>query len=515
MTPSTNPVHSGSPPTGISLTVVVAAAPQDISSTVTLSNPLEGNEQQGSDIVAPNTEPGTSQILSTTSTNAAPAPIPKYPQNTLSESYDAGIASNSSHIAPSIPTPRPTGNTTPPCPRPRGLVNSGNICFANAVLQLLVNSPPFRNPFRELGDLKAKRGAGVPETGAGSTPLVDATVRFLKEFLVEEESPSTQQRSQPAAGGISRADGEKKGDNVVDSFEPTYMYDAMKEKRQLKPLFDGQQQDAEEFLCLYLDALEEELLPLLTASISGLQTASASLEVEERDASQSGQTDVGSQGVMANLVESPITCIFGGKFRSPVRGPNQPDPVPTEDWRSLHLDIQHDSIRTVQDALAYISQPQSGEQISASGLGNASQQVLVEAHPSVLVLHLNRVRYDAAAGSLTKIGKSIQLAPDLEIPLDVIVSTAQRPSDLEPPHYKLYGILYHHGESAGSGHYTVDVLHPNGDGDSGEGWLHIDDETVNPMRHEDVFGEHSTERAADERCAYILFYCRTSPIRTS
>jgi ubiquitin carboxyl-terminal hydrolase 10 len=97
----------------------------------------------------------------------------------------------------------------------------------------------------------------------------------------------------------------------------------------------------------------------------------------------------------------------------------------------------------------------------------------------------------------------------------MIVSTAQRPSDLEPPHYKLYGILYHHGESAGSGHYTVDILHPNGDGDSGEGWLHIDDETVNPMRHEDVFGEHSTERAADERCAYILFYCRTSPIRTS
>ena len=239
MTPSTNPVHSSSPPTGTSLTVVVAAAPQDISSIVTLSNPLEGNEQQGSDIVARSTEPGTSQILSTISTNTAPtlAPIPKYPQNTLSESYDAGIASNSSHIAPSIPTPRPTGNTTPPCPRPRGLVNSGNTCFANAVLQLLVNSPPFRNPFRELGDLKVKRGAGVPETGPGSTPLVDATVKFFKEFLVEEESPSMQRRSQPAAGGISRADGEKKGDNVVDSFEPTYMYDAMKKKRQLKPLF--------------------------------------------------------------------------------------------------------------------------------------------------------------------------------------------------------------------------------------------------------------------------------------
>ena len=79
-------------------------------------------------------------------------------------------------------------------------------------------------------------------------------------------------------------------------------------------------------------------------------------------------------------------------------------------------------------------------------------------------------------------------------------------------------MLYHHGESAGGGHYTVDVRHPNGDGDAGEVWLHIDDEAVSPVRDEDMFGEHgtgSTEQAADERCAYLLFYCRTSPKDTS
>jgi len=94
-----------------------------------------------------------------------------------------------------------------------------------------------------------------------------------------------------------------------------------------------------------------------------------------------------------------------------------------------------------------------------------------------------------------------------------MVPDAQRPS--EPPHYKLYGVLYHHGESAGSGHYTVDVLQSNGDGDTGEVWLHINNETVNPMRHEDVFGERGTEQATDEGCAYLLFYCRTSPIVAS
>ena len=94
-----------------------------------------------------------------------------------------------------------------------------------------------------------------------------------------------------------------------------------------------------------------------------------------------------------------------------------------------------------------------------------------------------------------------------------MVPNAQRTS--EPPHYKLYGVLYHHGESAGSGHYTVDVLHPDGDSDTGEVWLHIDNETVTRMRHESVFGEHGAEWAADEHCAYLLLYCRTSPIAPS
>ena len=72
-------------------------------------------------------------------------------------------------------------------------------------------------------------------------------------------------------------------------------------------------------------------------------------------------------------------------------------------------------------------------------------------------------------------------------------------------HYMLCGVLYHHGESASGGHYTVDVLHPNRDGNTGEVWLHIDNEAVSVVQHEDVFGEHD-----DEWCAYLLFYCRTS-----
>ena len=83
----------------------------------------------------------------------------------------------------------------------------------------------------------------------------------------------------------------------------------------------------------------------------------------------------------------------------------------------------------------------------------------------------------------------------------------------EPAHYKLYGVLYHHGKSAGSGQYTVDVLHHDEGGGGGEVWLRINDEAVSAVRHEDVFGGHDNERV-DDQCVYMLFYCRTAPPRT-
>ena len=89
-----------------------------------------------------------------------------------------------------------------------------------------------------------------------------------------------------------------------------------------------------------------------------------------------------------------------------------------------------------------------------------------------------------------------------------MTSVAEKPA--EPAHYRLYGVLNHHGESIVSGYYTVDVLHPNRDSSGGKAWLRIDNEAVSAVRHEDVFGGHDNERG-DGRCVYMLFYCRTIP----
>ena len=266
------PTHTSPYPTHASLPDAVSAL-KDIPPAATLSHSSEQTTQQ--DIVVPLGKSDIGQLLSTSST---PAPVPTLAAvpastppvlNETSASSNAGAASTSNPLLPqpassnvdfSIPASlspsrdpvfpnaeslailsstvpsRPTDNATLPRLRVRGLVNTGSMSFANAVLQLLVRSPQFWNLFKELGDLKGQHGMRGPQTG-GATPLVDATTRLFEEFMFKEESPPTLPPPQQAAGAKTREDEEvKRVLNAVDSFKPIYMYDAMREKRQLNNL---------------------------------------------------------------------------------------------------------------------------------------------------------------------------------------------------------------------------------------------------------------------------------------
>jgi ubiquitin carboxyl-terminal hydrolase 10 len=85
----------------------------------------------------------------------------------------------------------------------------------------------------------------------------------------------------------------------------------------------------------------------------------------------------------------------------------------------IELLQKDDSVYTIEDALTRISHPQPVE-LGPSGLSEASQQVLVEALPPVLVLHLKRFLYDLATDAINKIHKPVQFGPELEIPLGTI-----------------------------------------------------------------------------------------------
>ena len=269
------PAHTSPRPTDAS----PPSALRDIPPAATLSCPLEGTTLK--DVVTPCVEPDASEILSTASTPAptlTPGPVPESTPrvpNETSTSCDADAASLSNLLPPassvvgsSFPASSPPSRvsplpnaellafldgTTPSGPsdnaalphlRARGLVNNGSMCFANAVLQLLVYSPPFWNLVWQLETLKERRGRGLEPGGPGcATPLVDAMIRFFDEFVFrDKELPLTQHTlQQPDTTKAKAREGEvekkeNKINKIMDSFEPTYLYEAMKENRQLKHL---------------------------------------------------------------------------------------------------------------------------------------------------------------------------------------------------------------------------------------------------------------------------------------
>ncbi|KAK7051081.1 hypothetical protein VNI00_005193 [Paramarasmius palmivorus] len=439
--------------------------------------------------------------------------------------------------------------------RPRGLTNTGNMCFANSVLQVLLYCEPFWKLFMQLGDLLPS------DDKSEMTALLRATADFIRDFLPPGDPAHSSKDSGKKNGSTSpRGKGKERERHVeevewdeAEAFIPSYVYDALKSKKRFDALMGGGlgnnngyqgQEDAEEFLGFYLDTLEEELLALADSisphgSTNGIKDIDAKIKaaqsVEQKvedgpNETEDGWLEVGKKNRTVvtrtiKTVDSPISKIFGGKFRSTLRAPAQRDSVMIEDWRSLRVDIQAESIHTIEDALSHISHPQPVQMSHPVHPGTtieASQQVLIDALPPVLVVHLKRFCYDVTVGGVMKVSKQVTFGEELIIPIDILSPTVR---GQHRSRYKLFGVIYHHGISASGGHYTLDVLHTNrfttpqnpwADrsqqtelSKNREGWIRIDDELVSDIRHADIFASAAFERDdAASRCAYMLFYKR-------
>lgn len=110
--------------------------------------------------------------------------------------------------------------------------------------------PPFQALFGELGKLllvPVVNGENKPKLG--TTPLVDATIDFLKEFVEDEQK--VQVNGTPSVGKgkeKEKAREEDGSDWDGDSFLPTNVYEAMKEKKR----FDNMRVCILFYVCLEL-----------------------------------------------------------------------------------------------------------------------------------------------------------------------------------------------------------------------------------------------------------------------
>ncbi|SMY29932.1 unnamed protein product [Zymoseptoria tritici ST99CH_1A5] len=355
---------------------------------------------------------------------------------------------------------------------PRGLVNTGNMCYMNSILQVLV----FCAPFYSFLDQVRQR---TVHSMKSDTPLVDAMIMFMREFkvLADAESADTLRKT------LKQDQLEVYGDPVT----PEYVYEVIRKLPRFASMRRGHQQDAEEFLGFLLEGLHDECVHVMQGQIdepkeNGVTspdtvTAEGWLEVGPKQKASVTRT-AGQQDA-----PSPVTKIFGGHLRSELRVPGQKDSVTLEPYQPLQLDIGAPHVNNIIDALKGITRTETLTGDFGGKGSTAKKQVFIDTLPPVLILHLKRFQYDNSQTGTQKIWKKVGYPLELEIPKDVFPPAKRGGLAVKGglPRYRLTGVVYHHGKSAAGGHYTVDVLRQ----DSRE-WVRMDDTVIRRIRPEDV-----------------------------
>ncbi|KYO37903.1 ubiquitin carboxyl-terminal hydrolase 10 [Alligator mississippiensis] len=383
--------------------------------------------------------------------------------------------------------------------QPRGLINKGNWCYINATLQALVACPPMYHLMKSI-PLYSKS-----QRPCTSTPMIDSFVRLMNEFTNMPVPPKAKQAL---------------GDKIMRdirpgaAFEPTYIYrlltvikSSLSEK--------GRQEDAEEYLGFILNGLHEEMLILKkllspqneklsvsngpeTQTINEEEDPEEQGEGSEDEWEQVGPRNKSSVTRQADFVQTPITDIFGGHIRSVVYQQSSKESATLQPFFTLQLDIQSDKIRTVQDALESLVARESvqGYTTKTKQEVEISRRVTLEELPPVLVLHLKRFVYEKTGGC-QKLIKNIEYPVDLEISKELLSPGVKSKIFKGQRTYRLFAVVYHHGNSATGGHYTTDVFQIGLNG-----WLRIDDQAVK------VINQYQVVKPSAERTAYLLYYRR-------
>lgn len=199
-------------------------------------------------------------------------------------------------------------------------------------------------------------------------------------------------------------------------------------------------------------------------------------------------------------IDTPVRQLALGLCRYSVKAEGGETSATLQPFFTLQLDIQHDAVTSVDEALKenFSSEQLDGYICSKTRQEvEASRNLSLEDLPPILVLHLKRFVYDGTTGGCQKVMKAVDFSVDLEIPREILSVSSKNKYTTKQRQYKLFGVVYHNGREATKGHYVADVYHTGY-----ASWLHCDDSIVKPT------AEQLVTQPAQNSVPYILFYRR-------
>ncbi|GAB4832238.1 hypothetical protein Ancab_006252 [Ancistrocladus abbreviatus] len=351
---------------------------------------------------------------------------------------------------------------------PRGLINSGNLCFLNATLQSLLSCSPFVQLLQEL------KHHSIAKVGY---PTLHAFVNFISEFEMPHGSIS---KKEPTAIVTGRPLSPAMFEDVLKNFTPDVPSGISGRPRQ---------EDAQEFLSFVMDQMHDELLKLSGQFTCPNGRKSSLVSSSEDDEWETvGPKNKSAITRTQSFIPSELSAIFGGQLRSVVKARGNKASATVQPYLLLHLDILSESVRTIEDALHLFSAPETLEGYRTSttgkaGVVSASKSVKIQTLSKIMILHLMRFGY-GSQGS-TKLHKPVHFPLELVLRRELLVSATN-----EGRKYELVATITHHGRDPSKGHYTADARYPNGQ------WLRFDDASVTAVTTSTVLHDQ----------AYVLFY---------
>ena len=382
------------------------------------------------------------------------------------------------------------------------IINPGNRCYMIAVLQVLLHTKPFTNYIQKYF-FKLELLPSVLATGR--FPLLEALKLFYNEFKIV-------------------ATKEKENHSAISHESIDKIFMALKGKNgSFSSAGFAEQEDAEEFLTAFLDALGDEFI-----GIQSQKLLNFSLPYEKTNErlnynnnnnnnmnSDKNNNNMNNTGTTSTLIDtnsqscdddwlqvgpkqriattrrtpvsqSPIHLLFAGNFQSLYKSPGSRPSITFEPFTILSLSLIKEKdylpIDTITEAIEHVMRL---EDLSKK----CTKQLSFSSLPPILIIQLKRFIYKQ--NSTSKQLELHKITRPLKIPLELNLS--QNNSSFN---YKIYGLVNHHGSSLNSGHYTSIIRTNLND------WYSFDDDIkiqcVNNI--ETILNQNS--------CAYLIFYER-------
>ncbi|GAA52263.1 Ubiquitin carboxyl-terminal hydrolase 10-B [Clonorchis sinensis] len=377
--------------------------------------------------------------------------------------------------------------------RPRGFQNYRNCCFLNVCLQTLLHIPSVVRLFRELAAFSSDPSRSIVKSGSLCQLMLD----LFKQFIPVPSSVMVNKLNAPGQSGRVelRNDGPttvRRSDITRFDLGPPLVAD--EQFLRLLDLSGGFQEDGAECLTRMLSRLHEELGAV---NQTGCSPTANGIEDDFSDwiiTDRSGKRRPEARKTTLQGGHSRISELFSGVLiaRSTVKHGRVPTPrKPTgvsvdeltrqatcvatkEPFFILPLEINDPKVTGIDSSLIRLTEVESVsdyQDVTTGLASNVNRRLGIDRLPPYLLLQLKRFSYTSGSTQLNvgnstsssqsgswTIGKSLKLInvpPELIIPAKLL--NHEISFTMDERRYRLRAVIFHVGETAASGHYTVAV----------------------------------------------------------